>query len=388
MRAHEFITEVLDISGPAPSTEWQSGMDSETGRQQTVGQWKDQTGQTVTHEFEKKPNGEVKMTFNRPDPAGEGDYSVNGSGQGKQASIMTGVARNIRDYMKDNPDAHTYNFSSSADSRTKAYDRMIDKVAPQMGFVGTKEYDPELQRTNYSLKRAQDGEAHTPLVQPQTSTQSTASNTPVIKNIVVPPEIGPAKTLPAKGVSLSGRTATSPEDVTHAYRNMSPEELAHAQNNGAFLPNPNTKVAKTWDTTHKYWSSGDEQGHFGRDWKNGADVAKVRVPIDKVLPNTPVNANHAEVFDKATGKWSPVTTPTTAATMKGSSSTTAAPTTAATMQGSSSTTAATKLQQQPGKAFPGPALVNQAFIPSHDNSPNARAFQAHQDYIKRNMPRI
>lgn len=26
MRAHEFITEVLDLNGPAPSTGWQSGM--------------------------------------------------------------------------------------------------------------------------------------------------------------------------------------------------------------------------------------------------------------------------------------------------------------------------------------------------------------------------
>jgi hypothetical protein len=192
---------------------------------------------------------------------------------------------------------------------------------------------------------------------------------PAIKNIVVPPEIGPPKS--PSGVSLSGRTAASPEDVTHAYRNMSPEELAHAQNNGAFLPNPNTKVAKTWDPTHKYWSSGDEQGHFGRDWKNGADVAKVRVPIEKVPNDSPVQYHHAEVFDKETGKWSPVTTPTTAATMKGSSS----------------TTAATKLQQQPGKAIPNMA-INQAFIPSHGNSPNARAFQATQDYIKRHMPRI
>ena len=127
---------------------------------------------------------------------------------------------------------------------------------------------------------------------------------PAIQNIVVPPEIGLPKS--SSGVSLRGRTATKPEDVTHAYRNMSPAELLHAQNNGAFLPNPNTKVAKTWDTNHKYWSSGDEQGHFGRDWKNSSDAAKVRVPIGKVSSDTAVNAGHAEVFNREIGAWMPV----------------------------------------------------------------------------------
>lgn len=177
MRAHEFITEVLDLNGPAPSTGWQSGMDSE-GNHVTAGQWKDPTGQTVTHEFEKNPNGEVKMTFNRSDPiTGKDSYSVTGSGQGKQASIMSGVARNIRDYMNDNPDAHTYNFSSSADSRTKSYDRMIDRLAPQQGLVGTKEYDPEVQRTNYTLQKSQDGKTHTPLVQSQKPTKPAPKST-------------------------------------------------------------------------------------------------------------------------------------------------------------------------------------------------------------------
>jgi len=135
---------------------------------------------------------------------------------------------------------------------------------------------------------------------------STPANTkkPAIQNIVVPPEIGLPKS--SSGVSLSGRTATKPEDVTHAYRNMSPAELLHAQKNGAFLPNPNTKVAKTWNTNHKYWSSGDEQGHFGRDWKNSSDAAKVRVPIGKVSSDTAVNAGHAEVFNRKTGAWMPV----------------------------------------------------------------------------------
>ena len=124
-----------------------------------------------------------------------------------------------------------------------------------------------------------------------------------IENIVVPPVIGPT---PTSGVNLGGRNATSLDQVTHAYRNMSQEELSHARANGAFLPNPEPGRTPTWKPSQKYWSSGDAEGHFGRDWKNEKDSVKVRVPIDKVLPNTPVSINHAEVFDKATGKWSPV----------------------------------------------------------------------------------
>ena len=133
------------------------------------------------------------------------------------------------------------------------------------------------------------------------------------KNIVVPPTVAPAPTTSNSGVSLNGRNPTSLDQVTHAYRNMSSAELSNAQQKGAFLSNPNTKVANTWDTNHKYWSSGDAQGHFGRDWKKWDHNVTVRVPIDKVLPNTPVNANHAEVLDKTNGKWAPLqasTTPT------------------------------------------------------------------------------
>jgi hypothetical protein len=133
------------------------------------------------------------------------------------------------------------------------------------------------------------------------------------KNIVVPPKVTPASTTATSGVSLDGRNPTSLNQVTHAYRNMSPSELQHSQQKGAFLPNPNADRANGWNTNHKYWSSGDTQGHFGRDWKNYSGNVTVRVPIDKVLPTTPVNINHAEVLDKTTGKWSSLqasTTPT------------------------------------------------------------------------------
>jgi hypothetical protein len=132
------------------------------------------------------------------------------------------------------------------------------------------------------------------------------------KNIVVPPTVTPTSTAATSGVSLTGRNPTSPDQVTHAYRLMSVGELEHAQQKGAFLPNPNADRANGWNTNHKYWSSGDAQGQFGRPWGGDARIA-VRVPIDKVLPTTPVNANHAEVLDKTTGKWAPLQ-PSTAST--------------------------------------------------------------------------
>jgi hypothetical protein len=124
---------------------------------------------------------------------------------------------------------------------------------------------------------------------------------PLITNVVVPAEVKAATT----GVNLSGRSPTSLDQVTHAYRNMSPAELSHAQQNGSFLPNPDTSRANGWETSRKFWSSGDAEGHFGRNWNARGDT-KIRVPIDKVPSNSPVSAGHAEVFNKETGEWLPV----------------------------------------------------------------------------------
>ena len=121
---------------------------------------------------------------------------------------------------------------------------------------------------------------------------------PAVKNIVVSP--------PASSSMLIGRAPAKPEDITHAYRNMSPAELQHAQTTGYFQANPNPGRTPGWSPDQKFWSSGDAEGHFGRDWKNASNNAKVRVPVDKVPSDTAVNAGHAEVFNKETGEWLPV----------------------------------------------------------------------------------
>ena len=122
-----------------------------------------------------------------------------------------------------------------------------------------------------------------------------ASQAPKVKNYIDQP----------KGGTFGGRVPASPEDATHVYRNMSPEELAAARKSGYFEKNPNP--GKTdWDTDKKYWSQGDTEGYFGRAWKDTPDNAQVRLPQEKLPRWTAGRTSDAEVLDKATGTWSPV----------------------------------------------------------------------------------
>ena len=159
MRAYEFITEVIDISGSAPVASWEHDVDSQ-GNKISIGSWKDPTGRKVENWFTKDPTGKVSVAFTRADPTGEPYYSVTKTGQGKQASIMSGVTQHFRDYMANNPDATHYNFSSNEPSRTKLYNKMVDRMAPQMGLIGTAKYNPDFDRTEYELRKAQTGEKH------------------------------------------------------------------------------------------------------------------------------------------------------------------------------------------------------------------------------------
>jgi len=139
---------------------------------------------------------------------------------------------------------------------------------------------------------------------PSTKAPTTAPSTPTeptIQNKIATP--------PEKSNILTGRAPSRPEDITHAYRNMSQAELQHAQANGAFLPNPNPGRTPGWKPYEKWWSPGDAQGTFDRARNRIGAGTKVRVPIDKVPSNSPVNASHAEVLNKETGEWLPVIQP-------------------------------------------------------------------------------
>ena len=174
MKIREIITEVIDISGSAPVASWEHDVDSQ-GNKISIGSWKDPTGSKVENWFTKDPSGKVNVAFTRSDPTGEPYYSVTKTGQGKQASIMTGVTQHFRDYMANNPDVTHFNFSSNEPSRTKLYNKMVDRIAPQMGLVGTAKYNPDFDRTEYELRKAQPGETHTKIVTPKSTQPSAVS---------------------------------------------------------------------------------------------------------------------------------------------------------------------------------------------------------------------
>ena len=118
---------------------------------------------------------------------------------------------------------------------------------------------------------------------------------PKVKNYIDQPKDG----------MFGGRVPGSADDVTHVYRNMSPEELAAAKKSGYFEKNPNPGKT-TWDTDTKYWSQGDAEGYFGRSWKDVPHNAQVRLPQDKLPRWTAGQTGNAEVLDKATGVWNPL----------------------------------------------------------------------------------
>jgi hypothetical protein len=167
MRAYEFVNEILDVRAPAPDTTWIHGHDKDSGIGTSIAAWKDPTGRDIEHWFTRDPSGKVGVEFTRSDAVGNPAYQKTGTGRGKQASIMSGVTQNFRDYIKNNPDVEHYKFSSSDDSRTRLYNKMIDRLAPQMGFVGTSTHEPDLYRTVYQLTKAKPGETHKPLSTPR-----------------------------------------------------------------------------------------------------------------------------------------------------------------------------------------------------------------------------
>jgi hypothetical protein len=219
MRAHEFINEILSIDDPAPETKWTKGGYTEfdkfwvpTNPNTNYATWKDPTGQVVRQQFDKDPNaGSVTTSFTRrhPDEYHARD-SITGTGQGKQAGVFTGVARNIKDYMDQNPDTHTYKFNSKDPSRTKAYSRMIDRLAPKAGLVGTQQSsaDPS-SPTQFVLSRAQPGQQHVPLVAPKSATPPAAApKLPLPPGRAIPPSMINKAFTP--GPSLAGSHGSSP----------------------------------------------------------------------------------------------------------------------------------------------------------------------------------
>ena len=110
---------------------------------------------------------------------------------------------------------------------------------------------------------------------------------PSTQNVIVPAMVGRPK----------------PEDVTHAYRTMKPEELQHARSTGYFTAKNPNKDNRKWWTAH----TAEPRGIGGLEKSNEPyPGTNVRVPIDKVPSDTAVNARHAEFWNRETGEWTPV----------------------------------------------------------------------------------
>ena len=102
--------------------------------------------------------------------------------------------------------------------------------------------------------------------------------------------------------ALRDRLPNDPSEITHAYRNMGKAEVDDIIKTGYAKANPKNKYAEG----KKWWSGGDEKGHFGRNWKSGEDAVTVRTLKQKVPPQRAVSAKDLEAFNKLTGKFEPL----------------------------------------------------------------------------------
>ena len=196
MRASEFINEVLDITGPAPETNWHTSKDNGV----SIGKWVDTTGKEVKTIFQPNGKGGAMVDFSRDQVAakdknivaggGRPSYGITGNSDGAASKILTGVSQNLKNYLDTNPNIHTLYFTSLDPSRTKAYSRMIDRLAPEAGLVGTRT-DHGSNNTEFVLSRAQPGQRHVPLATSKAPapTSKPAPSTPTVAAPAAPTKL-------------------------------------------------------------------------------------------------------------------------------------------------------------------------------------------------------
>jgi hypothetical protein len=165
------ITEVLGIDDPAPETNWHTVKDPDNNGT-SIARWRDPQGQEIRMQFNppNDPTGRgawtnnSKIDFSRVNPS-TGALGFDITGQGSASKVLSGVAQNMRSYLDQRPNVDNLSFTSLEPSRTRAYSRIIDRLAPQAGLVGTRQDFPD--RTEFTLTRAQKDQKHEPLVQPK-----------------------------------------------------------------------------------------------------------------------------------------------------------------------------------------------------------------------------
>lgn len=105
---------------------------------------------------------------------------------------------------------------------------------------------------------------------------------------------------------LVGRVPARPEDVTHAYRNVSKREIEDIKKSGYARRDPNPDMVKRdWSPDKKWWSAGDETGIYGRNW-NRKDAQNIRTKIENVPSERAVKRKDVELYNPETGKYQPL----------------------------------------------------------------------------------
>jgi hypothetical protein len=186
MRAYEFITEVISLGGETPETKWSTERDIDAYKNPTVhvGKWLDPSGNQVKSEFRKDSGspGQTDIRFRRTLPDTHPDYhpagtmGITGTGQKDAPKILGGVVNNVKTFLDQNPDQKSVVFKSEQPSRTRLYSKMIDRLAPQMGMIGTK-VDRDGGAATFQLNRAGEGETHQPISKPREKSTVTTSIT-------------------------------------------------------------------------------------------------------------------------------------------------------------------------------------------------------------------
>lgn len=171
-RITEIITEVF--GSEPPETQWHTqdlGRDSKLTS--SSARWKDPTGADVITFFNRNSPSTVDVAFSR-----DGSVKKTGTGQGKQAQVFGGVLHNINDYLKMNPDVNAITFSAGGDpKRAKLYQKMIDRLAPEMGFEPGKP-----QPYQHSMRAGKDFYGSGNLLNPNDRTYIASKAVPVSPN--------------------------------------------------------------------------------------------------------------------------------------------------------------------------------------------------------------
>jgi hypothetical protein len=132
MRAKEFITEIFDLTNP-PRTDWKATNNG------VLGTWTDKTGATVITGFRRQGNT-VDVSFNRTDAQGALTLGRANNAGSASSSVFAGVAANLKDYLKANPNITHVTFGASDDP---ARSQLYAKMAQRAGVLGLELVDPK-----------------------------------------------------------------------------------------------------------------------------------------------------------------------------------------------------------------------------------------------------